>query len=68
MKGVEGYESRTITSYNSPFLTKEIVKLLEEEIAAMSPKMVQQEIYGEFIDGVAGEVFAYNFDEEKHVC
>ena len=67
MKGVEGYESRTITSYNSPFLTKEIVKLLEEEIAAMSPKMVQQEIYGEFIDGVAGEVFAYNFDEEKHL-
>jgi hypothetical protein len=67
MKGVNGYEYKRVTSYDSPFLTKDVVKILEEEIAAMSPKMVQQEIFGEFIDGSVNDPFASAFDEERHV-
>ena len=67
INNLEGYAWRRVTSYDSPFLNKELVKLLEEEIAAMSPEMVRQEIFGEFIDGTANDPFAFAFDEDRHV-
>lgn len=67
INNTDGYAWKRITSYESPFLTKEVIKTLEDEIAAMSPEMVKQEIYGEFIDGTANEPFATAFDEERHV-
>ena len=61
------HRSVTYTSYDNPFLAPEDVSLLENEIAAMSPEQVKQEIYGEFIDAVSGQLFAHKFDPAKHV-
>lgn len=48
----KGYVSMTFSSYDNPLLSKEDVKELEDEINAMNPVMVRQEIYGEFVDEV----------------
>lgn len=46
-----GYKYLKFSSYDNPFLSYEDIKALEAEIARMNPEMVQQEIYGEFVDG-----------------
>ena len=48
---VPGYSLYEYTSYDNPLLSKEDVALLEEEIKRMNPAMVEQEIYGKFVDG-----------------
>lgn len=45
------------SSYDNPFLSQTDVKELEDEMRIMNPQMVQQEIYGEFVDGAAGELW-----------
>lgn len=46
-----GYKYLKFSSYDNPFLAHEDIKALEAEIGRMNPAMVQQEIYGEFVDG-----------------
>jgi hypothetical protein len=51
---VPGYNLLEFSSYDNPLLPIEEIKELEKEIARMSPGMVEQEIHGHFVDGVAG--------------
>lgn len=48
-----GYRFMEYSSYNNPLLTKQDIELLEDEIKRMNPAMVDQEIYGKFVDGAA---------------
>lgn len=52
--GTPRYLLREYSSYDNPLLSEEEIKELEKEIARMSPGMVEQEIYGHFVDGVNG--------------
>lgn len=61
------HRSLNFSSYDNPFISEDDVKLMEAEIAAMSPQEVRQEIWGEFIDQTAGQLFAHKFDVNKHV-
>src|SRR5690606_2564993 len=45
------------SSYDNPFLSKSDVKDLEDEMQTMNPAMVQQEIYAQFVEGAAGELW-----------
>lgn len=45
------------SSYDNPFLNDDDVKELEDEMQRMNPAMVQQEIYAQFVDGAAGELW-----------
>jgi len=45
------------SSYDNPFLSQTDVKELEEEMQLMNPAMVQQEIYAQFVEGAAGELW-----------
>lgn len=45
------------SSYDNPFLSQTDVKDLEDEMKLMNPAMVRQEIYGEFVEGAAGELW-----------
>lgn len=45
------------SSYDNPFLNDVDVKELEDEMQRMNPQMVQQEIYAQFVDGAAGELW-----------
>lgn len=65
--GKNGYRGQTYTSYDNPLLSKEDIEALESDITAMDEKQVRQEIYGEFIDRVAGIPFAHAFDPAKNV-
>lgn len=51
---VPGYNLLEFSSYDNPLLPPEEIKELETEISRMSPGMVEQEIYGHFVDGVMG--------------
>ena len=51
------YELFQYSSYDNPYLRKEDIIALEEEIKLMNPAMVRQEIYAEFVDGAAGELW-----------
>jgi len=42
------------SSYDNPLLSADQIKELEIEIGRMSPGMVEQEIYGKFVDSVSG--------------
>lgn len=61
------HRSLNFSSYDNPFKSREVIAQMENEIAAMSPQQVRQEIYGEFIDGAAGQLFAHKFDINRHV-
>lgn len=67
MQGSPLHRSLTFTSRDNPFLREEDVQTLRDEILAMSPEQVRQEIEGEFIDAVSGQLFAHKFDQGKHV-
>jgi len=45
------------SSYGNPFLNQSDIKELEDEMQLMNPAMVRQEIYGEFVEGAAGELW-----------
>lgn len=65
--GTPGYRGQAYSSYDNPMLGEEDIAELEADIAAMDPMQVDQEIYGKFIDRVAGRPFAFAFDEKRHV-
>jgi len=50
--GQKGYNCLEFSSYDNPFLTKEDIEVLRDEIGRMSQPMVDQEIYGKFVEGV----------------
>ena len=52
LNGKKGYKLLEYTSYDNPLLAKEDIEDLESEISDMNPVMVQQEIYGKFVDEV----------------
>ena len=51
------YDLYQFSSYDNPFLSKEDISILEDEIRLMNPQMVDQEIYAKFVDGAAGELW-----------
>lgn len=51
------------TSYDNPLLRENDVHELENEIKAMSELMVQQEIYGKFIEYSENNPFFYNYKD-----
>ena len=62
--GAPGYKLFEFSSYDNPLLSKEEITELEKEINRMSSGMVEQEIYGKFVDDVSGtlwgpELFKY---------
>jgi hypothetical protein len=66
-EGKEGFKFLRFSSYDNPMLRPEDIDSLKAEISAMTPEMVAQEIYGEFIDAVEGQLFAYTFEKARHV-
>lgn len=65
--GSPGYRGRTYTSHDNPLLSTDAVEELAQDMASMDPDQIRQEIYGEFIDRVAGNPFAFAFDTSRHV-
>jgi hypothetical protein len=65
--GRKGYMYFKYSSYDNPLLREEDINDLKAEISAMTPEMVAQEIYGEFIDAVEGQLFAYTFEKARHI-
>lgn len=55
------------SSYDNPFLSESDVKDLEDEMQTMNPAMVQQEIYAQFVDGAAGELWDEVIIERQRV-
>tara|TARA_B100001146_G_C16194347_1_gene440817 strand:- start:1854 stop:3086 length:1233 start_codon:yes stop_codon:yes gene_type:complete len=55
------------SSYDNPFLSQNDVKELEDEMQRMNPQMVQQEIYAQFVDGAAGELWDEVIIERQRV-
>lgn len=66
--GDPGYRGQVYTSYDNPLIEPKDIEELERDIMATSgPDGVRQEVYGEFIDRVAGTPFAFAFDRQRHV-
>ena len=63
--GQPGHRGKTYTSYDNPLIARADVDALIGEIG--DPNQVRQEIFGEFIDRVAGSPFAFAFDRLRHV-
>lgn len=62
-----GFWGKRYSSYDNKLLSAEQLAELEDEIRAMDPTQVDQEIYGQFIQPGVHRPFAFNFSEEKHV-
>lgn len=56
-EGLKGYRVLEYSSYDNPLLSKEDVEELSNEIKTMNPQMQEQEIYGKFVEGAAGELW-----------
>lgn len=54
----KGYRLLEYSSYDNPLLSKADIAELEQEIGDMNPVMVQQEIYGKFVDEVFDALWA----------
>jgi len=54
------------SSYDNPLIKDEDIDELRDEIASMSPHMVAQEIYGDFIEAIADNPFAHAYDVKHH--
>lgn len=64
--GKDNHRTLRFSSYDNPKLSRESVQELESEIAAANPGLERQEIWGEFIDAIAGNLFAFAFDIMEH--
>jgi hypothetical protein len=51
------YNLLEFSSYDNPLMPQEEIHELEKEIRRMSPEMVEQEIYGKFVDGVTATLW-----------
>src|SRR3972149_190093 len=58
MAGVKGYRCLEFSSYDNPLLSKTDIDDLSLEIGRMNEQMIQQEIYGKFIEGAAGQLWS----------
>jgi hypothetical protein len=63
--GQAGHRGKTFTSYDNPLIVASDIDGLIGEIG--DPQQVRQEIFGEFIDRVSGNPFAFAFDRTRHV-
>jgi hypothetical protein len=63
--GKPRYLLHEYTSYDNPKLDKEQIAELEQDMGRMSAAMVEQEIYGKFVDSVSGVL--WTSDMFKHV-
>ena len=61
------YQLCQYSSYDNPYLSKDDIKQLEDEIKLMNPQMVQQEIYAQFVDGAAGELWDEVIIEKQRI-
>ncbi len=64
--GHPNYRTLTFSSYDNPLLSKTDIDELADEIANMEPGLEDQEIWGKFLDRVAGNPFAFAF-EDRHI-
>lgn len=62
----ETHMSYQFSSYDNGLLNEADIDELRDEIASMSPQMVEQEIYGGFIESDAINPFAHAYDAKKH--
>lgn len=60
----ENWKHFQFSSYDNPFLSKDQIKELIEEVGGEDSEVVKQEIYGDFIDNSSAELFALS-DIEK---
>jgi predicted phage terminase large subunit-like protein len=67
ISGDPSFDLFQFSSYDNPFLSNEDVKALEDEMRLMNPQMVRQEIYAEFVDGAAGELWDEVIIERQRV-
>ena len=65
--GDPGFYGHQYSSYDNPLLSRDQLQEVEDEIRAMDPEQVPQEIYGKFIRAGTHRPFAFNFDQTKHV-
>jgi hypothetical protein len=63
--GTPGYRGTRYSSYDNPLIGRKDVDDLIAEIG--DPEQVKQEVFGEFIDRVSGNPFAFAFDRLRHV-
>lgn len=62
------YEHITCTAYDNPWIAKEDVAQLEKEMFAIGGQsLVDQEVYGLFVDKTSDNPFFTHFDKERHV-
>jgi len=60
------YRLLQYSSYDNPLLKAQDIKELEQEISLMDPQMVEQEIYGKFVEATAHNPFASQYSSSKH--
>jgi len=58
LAGVKGYRCLEFSSYDNPLLSKNDIDDLSLEIGRMNSQMIQQEIYGKFIEGAGGQLWS----------
>ncbi|MEE9303567.1 MAG: hypothetical protein V3U84_07250 [Thiotrichaceae bacterium] len=65
--GDERYSLLEYVSYDNPLLRPQDIKELELDISQMSTVMVDQEIYGKFVDAEAQNPWVLNYDKQLHL-
>lgn len=69
-RGKEGnhdFKVLEYSSYDSPFIQEKDIEELSNEISAMNSQMIDQEIYGKFIDyDNNNNPFIFNYDQARH--
>ncbi len=53
----KGFRVLEFSSYDNPLLKDQDIKELETEIGRMNPQMIDQEIYGKFVEGAFNALF-----------
>ncbi len=63
--GEPGHRGKIFTSYDNPMIDPADIDALIKEIG--DKEQVRQEIFGEFIDRISGNPFAFAWDRARHV-
>ncbi|OCR99235.1 hypothetical protein A9K75_07875 [Campylobacter fetus subsp. testudinum] len=64
IKGVEGWEHFTFSSFDNPLLKKDEINRLIDELGGLESEVVKQEIYGEFVDGSSNVLLSLDLIEK----
>lgn len=59
ISGVKDWEHKSFTSYDNPYINKESIDELIEELGG-SENVIKQEIFGQFVDSVTSELFSFD--------